>query len=307
MNRAIIPSLIKEEQLHAYPNDDMDPWNEKKRKFAKPFADFTGRYFLDARIHKGITHLKSANPDLIMGETHCHSTFSDGQHCVEDILRRASRLQLDYVVITDHLLPGKYLTESIIRSWEQQTRYINEWDQPNDPVKIYPAFELSTLEGHLILILDPEYLSPKNFSDITLQFSEFDNQFPSMLDVIPKIDSFGGISIVAHPNKKRVYPFGACINWVKENLIGLADGIEDISSGHGPHQESYSEELGLAAIGSSDDHFNLLMGTAVTAYDGSIHNNLINAVKTRETKAIMIDNSLQPLLKLARRVITAYP
>jgi regulator of extracellular matrix RemA (YlzA/DUF370 family) len=48
------------------------------------------------------------------------------------------------------------------------------------------------------------------------------------------------------------------------------------------------------------------MGTAVTAYDGSIHNNLINAVKTRETKAIMIDDSLQPLLKLARRVITAY-
>ena len=146
----------------------------------------------------------------------------------------------------------------------------------------------------------------EKFLDIKLQFSEFDNQFPSMLDVIPKIDSFGGISIVAHPNKKRVYPFGACINWVKENLIGLADGIEDISSGHGFHQENYSEELGLAAIGSSDDHFNLLIGTAVTAYDGSIHNNLINAVKARETKAIMIDNSLQPLLKLARYAITLY-
>ena len=115
MNRAIIPSLIKEEQRHAYSND-RSPWNQKKQKFAKPFADFTGRYFLDARIYKGITRLKSANPDLIIGETHCHSTFSDGQHCVEDILRRASRLQLDYVVITDHLLPRKYLTESIIGS-----------------------------------------------------------------------------------------------------------------------------------------------------------------------------------------------
>ena len=301
MNRIIRPS--KEEPFYVYPND-MGPWSKKKRKLAKPFADFTGRYFLDARIHKGITCLKSTNPDLIMGETHCHSTFSDGQHCVEDILRRASRLQLDYVVITDHLLPGKYLTESIIRSWDQQARYINEWEQPNNPVKIYPALELSTLEGHLVLIFDPEYLSPKNFSEFTLQFSEFDNQFPSMLDVIPKIDSFGGISIVAHPNKKRVYPFGACINWVKENLIGLADGIEDISSGHG-YQKNYSEELGLAAIGSSDDHFNLLMGTVVTAYDGSIHNNLINAVKARETKAIIIDNSLQPLLKLARHVITS--
>ena len=302
MNRIIRPS--KEEPLYVYPND-MGSWSEKKRKFAKPFADFTGRYFLDARIHKGITCLKSTNPDLIMGETHCHSTFSDGQYCVEDILRRASRLQLDYVVITDHLLPRKYLIKSIFKSWKKQAQYIDEWDQLNDPIKIYPALEMSALEGHLILIFDQKYLSPKKFSDISLQFSEFDDQFFSMLEIIPRIGSFGGISIVPHPNKKRAYPFGASIEWVKENLIGLADGIEDVSSGHG-YQENYSEKLGLAAIGSSDDHFNLLTGTAITAYNGSLHNNLINAVKAKETHAIMVDNSLQPLLKLARYAITSY-
>jgi len=302
MNRIMRPS--KEEQFYSYPND-MGFWADKKRELAKPFADATGRYFLNARIHKKIIRLKSDNPALVLGETHCHSTFSDGTHSVEDILRRASCLQLDYVVITDHLLPRKYLIESIFKSWEEQTQYIDEWNQPNDPVKIYPALELSALEGHLILILDPEYLSPKSFSDISLLFSEFDDQFPSMLEIIPRIDSFGGISIVAHPNKKRAYPFGASIEWVKENLIGLVDGIEDVSSGHG-YQENYSEKLGLAAIGSSDDHFNLLTGTAVTAYNGSIHTNLINAVKAKETKAIMVDNSLQPLLNLARYAITSY-
>ena len=302
MNRIIRPG--KEEPFHAYPND-IGFWADKKRDIAKPFADATGRCFLDARIHNKITSLKRDNPALVIGETHCHSIFSDGTHSVEDILRRASRLRLDYVVITDHLLPRKYLLESIFKSWEKQAQYIDEWKQPNDPVKIYPAFELSALEGHLILILDPEYLSSKSFSDISLQFSEFDDQFSSMLEIIPRIDSFGGISIVAHPNKKRAYPFGTSIEWVKENLIGLADGIEDISSGHG-YQENYSEKLGLAAIGSSDDHFNLLTGTAVTAYDGSIHNNLINAVKTKETKAIMVDNFLQPLLKFARYAITSY-
>jgi len=302
MNRIMRPS--KEEQFYSYPND-MGFWADKKRELAKPFADATGRYFLNARIHKKIIRLKSDNPALVLGETHCHSTFSDGTHSVEDILRRASCLQLDYVVITDHLLPRKYLIESIFKSWEEQTQYIDEWNQPNDPVKIYPALELSALEGHLILILDPEYLSPKSFSDISLLFSEFDDQFPSMLEIIPRIDSFGGISIVAHPNKKRAYPFGASIEWVKENLIGLVDGIEDVSSGHG-YQENYSEKLGLAAIGSSDDHFNLLTGTAVTAYDGSIHTNLIKAVKAKETKAIMVDNSLQQLLKLTRYAITSY-
>ena len=226
MNRIIRPS--KEEPFYAYPND-MGFWADKKRDFAKPFADATGRCFLDARIHKKITRLKRDNPALVIGETHCHSTFSDGKHSVEDILRRASRLRIDYVVITDHLLPRKYLIESIFKSWEKQAQYIDEWNQPNDPVKIYPALEMSALEGHLILIFDPEYLSPKNFSDISLQFSEFDDQFFSMLEIIPRIGSFGGISIVPHPNKTRAYPFGASIEWVKEILIGLADRIEAVS------------------------------------------------------------------------------
>ena len=49
MNRIIRPS--KEEPFYAYPND-MGFWADKKRDFAKPFADATGRCFLDARIHK---------------------------------------------------------------------------------------------------------------------------------------------------------------------------------------------------------------------------------------------------------------
>ncbi len=40
MNRIIRPS--KEEQFYAYPND-MGFWADKKRDFAKPFADATGR------------------------------------------------------------------------------------------------------------------------------------------------------------------------------------------------------------------------------------------------------------------------
>ncbi|MBT6410047.1 MAG: hypothetical protein HOK16_11295 [Nitrospina sp.] len=269
---------------------------------AKPFADLTARYFLDSRIRKNITHLKNEQPDLILGETHCHSTFSDGSHSVQNILKRAAFLGLDYVVITDHLIPGKFLIKTIVASLKEQAQCINEWDEAIKPVKAYPAFEISTMDGHLILILDPEYLSLEKVSDISLQFSDFDYQFVSMLDVIPRIEPFGGISIIPHPEKKRAHPFGASIKWVKENLVGLVDGIEDISSGHG-YQEPYSQELGLASIGSSDDHFNLLMGTAVTAYDGNIHSSLISAVKSRQTKALSVENSLQHLLKIARCVI----
>ena len=301
MNRITTPKFIQKEQRHFIPSDG-GPWFATKRHMAKPFADLTARYFLDSRIRKNITHLKNEQPDLILGETHCHSTFSDGSHSVQNILKRAAFLGLDYVVITDHLIPGKFLIETIVASLKEQAQCINEWDETTKPIKAYPAFEISTMDGHLIIILDPEYLSLEKVSDISLQFSDFDYQFVTMLDVIPRIEPFGGISIVPHPEKKKTHPFGASIKWVKENLTGLVDGIEDISSGHG-YQESYSQELGLASIGSSDDHFNLLMGTAVTAYDGNIHNSLISAVKARQTKAISVESSLQHLLTIARRVI----
>ena len=302
MNRLANRKFLREEQKQFSPYNDTQPWTFKKREMAKPFTDITARYFLDFRIGNAIANLKNEQPHLILGETHCHSTFSDGLHSVQSILQRSSRLGLDYVVITDHLLPGKYLTDSITRSLQEQTRCINEWDQSFKPVQIYPAFEISTLEGHLILIFDAKCFSSENIRDISLQFSKYDYEFVSMLELIPLIESFGGISIIAHPERKRAYPFGTPIKWVKENLIGLVDGIEDISSGHG-YRENYSFDLNLASIGSSDDHFNLLTGTAVTTYDGNTHNDLISAVKSRQTKAITIENSLQHLVKIARQVI----
>ena len=300
MNRVVTHKFLREDQRHLFPSD-INSWLFKNRQMAKPFGDLIGYSFLDAMIRKSITQLKKKNPNLIIGETHCHSDHSDGLHPVKSILKRAACLGLDYVVITDHHLPGKYMTQSIISSLQNQTQCINEWDIPNNPIKIYPAFEVSALEGHLIVILDPEYFSHKNLSDISLQFLKFDYKFSSMLDWIPLLAPFGGISIVAHPNEKRSYPFGASISWVKENLTGLVDGIEDISAGHG-YQENYSNDLDLASIGSSDDHFNLLMGTVVTAYDGNIYDSLIAAVKSKKTQAISINNSLQPLFKLARKI-----
>jgi hypothetical protein len=300
MNRVTTHKFIPEEQRRYIPND-LGPLFTTKRRMAKPFADLTARYFLDSRIRKNITRIKSEQPDLILGETHCHSTYSDGSHSVPSILKRASSLGLDYVVITDHLIPGKFMIDSIVHCVKEQAQCLNEWSETTPPVKAYPAFEVSTTEGHLIIILDPEYLSMDKASDMALQFSDMDYRFVSMLDVIPRIAPLGGISIIAHPEKKRAHPFGASIKWVKENLIGCVDGIEDISSGHG-YEESYGKELGLASIGSSDDHFNLLMGTAVTAYDRTLHRDLISAVKARQTQAISVENSLQHLLTLARQV-----
>ena len=145
---------VQEDQRCLLPNTDF--WLYKNRRIAKPLTDLIDRYFLNTKIRKNIATLKNEDPNIIIGETHCHSTYSDGLHSIQSIISRATFLGLDYVAITDHLLPGKYTIESTIKSLEEQFLYINKWYHPIEPIKIYPAFEVSTLEGHLILIFDPQ-------------------------------------------------------------------------------------------------------------------------------------------------------
>jgi hypothetical protein len=70
--------------------------------------------------------------------------------------------------------------------------------------------------------------------------------------------------------QRKIYltPYGASIKRVKDNLICLLDGVENISAGYG-YEEAYILEFGLASIGSSDDYFNLLMGTITAQYKPS--------------------------------------
>ncbi|MFP6637566.1 MAG: hypothetical protein VB778_02930 [Nitrospinaceae bacterium] len=98
---------------------DLSPGYTIKSFEAKSFADWTTRFLLDSRIRKNITHIKYEQPKLILGKTHCHSTFSNGTHSFKNIFERTVSLRLDYVVTTDHLIPGKFLIESLATSLKE--------------------------------------------------------------------------------------------------------------------------------------------------------------------------------------------
>lgn len=274
-----------------------------KVKMAAPITDLVGKAFLDKRIKDDIAKLKQANPHLKIGETHCHSKFSDGTHSIDKILGRTAKLGLDFLVITEHAQPKMFPLEFALASIKERGRCCQEWNHSGlDPIDVYPAFEVSTLQGHLILVMDPDYLKPKNMRELVTQFSPLDRKMISMEDTAKMVKPFGGVSIIAHPERKREYPFGVPIPFAKQYLTGLVDGIEDISTGHG-YEENYSRELGMASIGSSDDHFNLIIGTTVTGYDSRKHKDFLSAVKARETLAIKVNDSLDDILGMARLVL----
>ncbi|MEE2987404.1 MAG: hypothetical protein VX667_06415 [Nitrospinota bacterium] len=277
--------------------------DEAKCKIVSPVADLVARQYLDGTLKSKISRLKTSRRELRIGETHCHSTFSDGSSSVKDILHRASELGLDFLIITEHLIPDKFPLDNTLASIHERWRCVHEWSSRHyDPVQVYPAFEVSTLQGHLIIVLDEFYLQTRTFKDIARQFSRFNIRMSSMDQTALLARPFGGITIVPHPERRRSYPFGASIPFIKKHLTGLVDAIEDISTGHG-YDENYSDELGIASIGSSDDHFNLIIGTTVTAYDSTRHKDFISAVRARETQAINIDDSLRELIAAVRIVL----
>jgi hypothetical protein len=274
-----------------------------KCKVVAPFSGFIAENFLDANIKSQIQKIKSDQPELRLGETHCHSVFSDGNFEVQQIMERSAALGLDFLVITEHIIPKLFSLEDSLLSFKERLRVIENWrlgDTP--PIDVYPAFEVSTLQGHLILLFPPQLLKKKYQSDFRSQFSKYSHSMDNMDTVAQLAKPLSGASIIPHPEIERSYPFGAPIDFIKQNLTGLVDGIEDISTGHG-YDIDYSEKLNMASVGSSDDHFNMTIGTTVTGYDGNLHSNLISALQAKATRAIKIDESLNDLFTAARIVL----
>lgn len=279
-----------------------------KAKLAAPVGSTIAKLYLDDIIRSRIRDLKSKQPHLKIGETHCHTIYSDGNFEAKNLMTRAAALGLDFIVITEHFTPkgltsDYYELDRSILSFQDRKKCLDEWEYSSlAPVRTYPAFEISTLQGHLILVFPEDYLNPKLHQELRLQFSRFEKIMASMAEAAELAKPFGAISIIPHPEVQRSYPFGAKIPFIQENLTGLVDGIEDISTGHG-YNENFSEEVGMTSIGSSDDHFNFILGTSVTGFNSEDHSDFLSAVHAKETQAIIIEDSLHHFFSAARMIL----
>lgn len=272
-------------------------------KMASPVAKLLAKSFLDKRIQQKLRQLREENPRLIFGETHCHSNFSDGANSIKDLMVRGASLGLDFMIFTEHLTMEKYPLEHVLWSFQEQWQQLHQWDLKYlEPITVYPGFEVSTSQGHLILVFPQDYLNPKMYPDIKRRFLGFDEEMVPMEQPARLAKDFGGITIIPHPEVERSYPFGATVPFIRKNLLGLVDGIEDISTGHA-YEANFSTELDLASIGSSDDHLNLILGTTVTSYDATRNSDLLSAIRARETLAIKVEESLTPLFAGLRQLL----
>lgn len=91
-----------------------------------------GLSFIPPELREGDGEFKDASHDDfsdliritdIQGMTHCHSTFSDGRHSIEQMARAAERMGMKYITITDHSPTAHYAggltVDRLKEQWEE--------------------------------------------------------------------------------------------------------------------------------------------------------------------------------------------
>ncbi|MEW6456484.1 MAG: PHP domain-containing protein [Acidobacteriota bacterium] len=131
------------------------------------------------------------NSSELEGVIHVHSILSDGKSDVKQISEEAKKAGLDFLILTDHGHPN-------FKSLKQEGIH--------NSISVISGSEISVHEGHLLGI---------GFEEPTYKFS------PVGKEAMEDVREGGGISIIAHPNSKKV-PWNG-------NFDGNFNGIEIIN------------------------------------------------------------------------------
>jgi predicted metal-dependent phosphoesterase TrpH len=167
-------------------------------------------------------------------DLHIHSNYStDSSLAVDDILKQAVSKGLDGIAICDH------------NTVEGSLCAIQRAKELNLPLLVIPGIEISTSDGHLLVIGIRENIQPG---------------LP-VLETIHIARQKGGVVIAPHPFKKDGIGFAA-----KD-----ADAIETFNSrcvfGENGKAKQMAYELGKPEVGGSDSHLLATIGLGFTEID----------------------------------------
>jgi predicted metal-dependent phosphoesterase TrpH len=202
-------------------------------------------------------------------DLHIHTTFStDGTASVREALEGAVRAGLDVIAITDH---------DEVRGSLEARAISTEYG-----VHVIPGAEVSTKEGHLI-VLFVERNIPADMS---------------LIDTLIAVRELGGMAIVPHPD----HPIRNSIS--RQNILEALEHPQAREALHGievcnmntPHipfnqrSQQAADTLPLAQVASSDAHTAAMIGAAVTHFEGGTARDVRRALQRRATQPEQINH-----------------
>lgn len=200
-----------------------------------------------------------------LADLHIHSIYSyDGTASVPAVLRRAKQLGLDVIAITDHdEIAGS------LKAMELASTY---------GVEVIPGIEITTADGDLLAFNITEKVPPH----LPVQ------------ETILRVGALGGFCIAPHPmaggmgmkSLSALSIIRALRNpKVAKILIGIeahnATSIDKLSN---QSARLLAGRLPIAKVGDSDAHILSAIGLGSTEFPGSTAEDLIAALRNKETK-----------------------
>jgi predicted metal-dependent phosphoesterase TrpH len=174
---------------------------------------------------------------MLKCDLHIHTNYSrDGESSIEEILNRARAVGLDAIAITDHdTVQGA--RAALLR---------------DGPVLVIPGIEVSTREGHLLVLGVTDPIPPKR----------------DILETIETARSMNGLTILPHPYHKMRH--GAALRL--KTAIHEVDAVETFNSRYitGAANRRAAKQariLGKPCVGGSDAHNARFVGYGMTLID----------------------------------------
>jgi len=199
-----------------------------------------------------------------LADLHMHTIYSyDGTATVPDVLRRAHKVGLNVIAITDHdEIAGA------LEALELAHRF---------GVEVIPGIEITTAEGDLLALFVTEIV-PAGLS---------------LVETVLKVRELGGVCIVPHPGaggmgmKSLNVPaiFKALRNpRVAETLIGIesynATALDRVGIATA---RLLTSGLNVASVGNSDAHVLDAIGLGATEFAGTGAADLLSALRSGQT------------------------
>ena len=198
---------------------------------------------------KRIVYIRMLSADL-----HIHTACSkDGESSVNSVLQAAEKIGMDVIAITDHDTMEGYRIAREIQS----------------DILIIPGIELSTEEGHLIVL----GLTRPPASGLPV------------LETIRKARDAGGVTILPHPFHR--YRHGAALKCPE--AFREADAIEIYNSRYifahaNQHAFRLAQKMGKPAVAGSDAHNARFVGYGRTLIDaGKDVDSILRAIREGRT------------------------
>jgi PHP domain len=241
------------------------------------------------------------SPRWLKGDLHCHTVHSDGLNSVEEIVRNAVELGLDFLAVTDHntsthfaelerlshlptvLIPG----EEVTTYWGHANMWgLREWIDFRcaDEASIDNVRRYVLQKGGLISVNHPKCVGPPWFFrgwegypsmevwQAPWRFYNWESleRWDSLLRSGQRVVAVGGSDVHSIPPAEPRHPHGLAnpTTWVYSEPTEVAI-LDAIRAGHVYLTDAPNDtQLILTADADGDGSFETLMGDTIAANDG---------------------------------------